>query len=96
MAAMAEVTFVAANNHPRGQAAANAVELKSLLLGEKVNAPETLIKTYPVLGECAVPESMNDLPISQDENQASGPKATRASRRNEKIKINEEQQEFPL
>src|SRR5262249_15853429 len=51
MAATADKTFVAANNHPRGQAAANAVELKSLLSGEKVKAPETLVRTYPVLEE---------------------------------------------
>ena len=80
MAAEAEVTFVAANNHPRGQAAANAVELKSLLSGEKVSAPETLVKTYPVLEEFAVPESMGDLTTAQDENSGTSQKETRTQR----------------
>jgi uncharacterized protein YecE (DUF72 family) len=55
MADAADKIFVAANNHPRGQAAANAVELKSLLSVGKVSAPEALMKTYPVLEEFAVP-----------------------------------------
>jgi hypothetical protein len=80
MADNAEVTFVAANNHPHGQAAANAIELKSLLSDEKVKAPETLVKTYPVLEEFAVPESLDNLAISEDQNQTSGPKATQTSR----------------
>ena len=54
MSDSADVTFVAANNHPRAQAAANAVELKSLLAGEKVEAPQTLVSTYPVLDAFAV------------------------------------------
>ncbi|MCU1287016.1 MAG: hypothetical protein JWO13_3366 [Acidobacteriales bacterium] len=46
----AEKTFVVANNHFRGQAAVNALQLKSMLNGdEKVPIPETLAKTYPVL-----------------------------------------------
>jgi hypothetical protein len=35
MAAKADKVFVAANNHPRGQAAANAVELQGLLSGQE-------------------------------------------------------------
>jgi hypothetical protein len=96
MADNAEVTFVAANNHPHGQAAANAIELKSLLSDEKVKAPETLVKTYPVLEEFAVPESLDNLAISEDQNQTSGPKATQTSRRKKKGKPHEEQQDLPL
>ena len=59
MAAKAEKTFVAANNHPNGQAAANAIELKSLLSGKKVKVPEPLVKTYPQLEEFAVPQDMD-------------------------------------
>jgi len=51
MAAKAQKVFVAANNHPRGQAAANAVELQSLLSGKKVKAPASLVATYPELKE---------------------------------------------
>lgn len=51
MAEEAQDTYVTANNHPRGQAAANAIELKSLFLGQRVRAPEPLVKTYPELEE---------------------------------------------
>ena len=36
-------TFVAANSHPQGRAAVNALGLKSLLTRTKVTVPETLI-----------------------------------------------------
>jgi uncharacterized protein YecE (DUF72 family) len=49
MAAKAEKTCIAANSHPKVQAPANATELKSLLSGKTVKAPETLVKTYPEL-----------------------------------------------
>jgi uncharacterized protein YecE (DUF72 family) len=45
----AEKTFVVANNHPRGQAAVNALQLKSMLSGKKVRAPELLLRAYPEL-----------------------------------------------
>jgi len=49
MAKNSETAFVVANNHPRGQAAVNALELKSMLSGRKVEAPELLVKAYPEL-----------------------------------------------
>ncbi len=49
MSEKAEKTFVVANNHPRGQAAVNALQLKSMLTGKKVEAPESLVEAYPVL-----------------------------------------------
>jgi uncharacterized protein YecE (DUF72 family) len=42
-------TFVVTNNHYKGQAAVNAVQLKSMLVGGKVKAPETLARHYPEL-----------------------------------------------
>jgi uncharacterized protein YecE (DUF72 family) len=55
VAAKAEKTFVVANNHFRGQAAVNALQLKSMLNeGEKVPIPETLAKAYPVLETIAI------------------------------------------
>ena len=45
----AESTFVIANNHFQAKAAVNALELKHLLGGKKVRAPETLVKSYPEL-----------------------------------------------
>ena len=49
VAKKAEVTFVVANNHFQGKAPANALELRSMISGEKVKVPETLVKTYPRL-----------------------------------------------
>ena len=51
----AGTTFVFSNNHYRGQAAVNALELKSLLTGEKVPVPAPLLETYPRLAKVAVP-----------------------------------------
>lgn len=45
----AEKTFVIANNHPNGQSAANALELKSLIDGVTAAAPPSLAKAYPQL-----------------------------------------------
>ena len=42
-----EKTFVITNNHPKGQAAVNALELKNMLSGGKIKAPEPLMKYYP-------------------------------------------------
>jgi uncharacterized protein YecE (DUF72 family) len=58
VAKKAEVTFVVANNHFQGKAPANALELRSMITGAKVKAPETLVKTYPRLEAIAevVPE----------------------------------------
>jgi uncharacterized protein YecE (DUF72 family) len=49
VAKKAKVAFVVANNHFEGKAPANALELKSMISGKKVKAPETLVKTYPRL-----------------------------------------------
>ncbi|MCU1311595.1 MAG: hypothetical protein JWO20_2720 [Candidatus Angelobacter sp.] len=54
LAAKAEKTFVVANNHFRGQAAVNALQLKSMLSGDdKVPIPESLARSYPVLESIA-------------------------------------------
>src|SRR6202790_4283919 len=45
----AESTFVIANNHFQAKAAVNALELRHLLDGKKVRAPEMLVKHYPEL-----------------------------------------------
>jgi uncharacterized protein YecE (DUF72 family) len=46
LARLARKTFVVTNNHYKGQAAANALELKSMLSGRKVKGPEPLIQHY--------------------------------------------------
>ncbi|HZU32137.1 MAG TPA: DUF72 domain-containing protein [Candidatus Angelobacter sp.] len=43
----AEKTFVVTNNHYKGQAAVNALELKNMLSGTKVKIPEPLVEHYP-------------------------------------------------
>jgi uncharacterized protein YecE (DUF72 family) len=48
--------YVVTNNHFRGQAAANAKMLESMIEGRRVEAPETLLAAYPdALGPYAVP-----------------------------------------
>jgi uncharacterized protein YecE (DUF72 family) len=54
IAEQAEKTFVVANNHYLGKAAANATELKSMLSGKKVKASPDLIRTYPELATYTV------------------------------------------
>jgi uncharacterized protein YecE (DUF72 family) len=46
IAARADKTFVVANNHYKGQAAVNALELKNMLGGKKIKAPKPLVEHY--------------------------------------------------
>jgi uncharacterized protein YecE (DUF72 family) len=43
--------YVVTNNHYRGQAMANALQIKNMITGEKVDVPELLLEKYPVLRE---------------------------------------------
>ncbi len=49
IAQKAQSTYVIANNHYSAKAPVNALELRHLLEGKKVPAPETLVKHYPEL-----------------------------------------------
>lgn len=49
-------TYVITNNHFRGQAVVNAVEIKAALEEDRVPAPGPLFETYPRLSESAVNE----------------------------------------
>jgi uncharacterized protein YecE (DUF72 family) len=51
IARRAESTYVIANNHFQAKAAVNALELRHLLDGKRVRAPETLVNNYPELKE---------------------------------------------
>ncbi|MGA7294283.1 MAG: DUF72 domain-containing protein [Terriglobales bacterium] len=51
IAGRARSTYVIANNHFQAKAAVNALELRHLLDGKKVRAPETLVKHYTELRE---------------------------------------------
>jgi uncharacterized protein YecE (DUF72 family) len=52
----ASSTYVIANNHFRGQAVVNALQIRSRIEGRKVAAPPSLIEHYPVLAGSAVAE----------------------------------------
>jgi uncharacterized protein YecE (DUF72 family) len=52
IAEKAEKTYAIANNHFRGQAAVNALELKRML-GQEAKAPDVLVRQYPELREFA-------------------------------------------
>jgi uncharacterized protein YecE (DUF72 family) len=41
--------FVITNNHYRGQAMANALQIKNMITGEKLDIPQLLLDRYPVL-----------------------------------------------
>jgi uncharacterized protein YecE (DUF72 family) len=43
--------YVITNNHYRGQAMANALQIRNMITGEKVDVPELLLEKYPVLSE---------------------------------------------
>jgi uncharacterized protein YecE (DUF72 family) len=55
MAKEVQKLFVMNNNHYRGQAVVNALQLKSALSGKKVRVPEPLADQYPVLKDIAAP-----------------------------------------
>jgi uncharacterized protein YecE (DUF72 family) len=51
----ASSTYVVTNNHFRGQAVVNALQIRSRIEGRRVDAPPSLIARYPVLETCAEP-----------------------------------------
>jgi uncharacterized protein YecE (DUF72 family) len=55
IAAKAETTYVVTNNCFEARAAVNALQLKSMITGQRVKAPESLLKHYPELSKIADP-----------------------------------------
>ena len=53
-------TYVVTNNHFRGQAIVNAVEIKAAVEEKRVPAPEPLFKVYERLKESAVPDKSEE------------------------------------
>jgi uncharacterized protein YecE (DUF72 family) len=43
--------YVITNNHYRGQAMANALQIRNMITGEKVDVPELMLEKYPILRE---------------------------------------------
>jgi uncharacterized protein YecE (DUF72 family) len=56
IAAKTKESYVITNNHFRGQAVVNALEIRSTLMEQRVVAPEPLFKLYPALKDSAIPE----------------------------------------
>lgn len=54
-AARVPLLFLVTNNHYRGQAAVNALQLRARLLGRPVPVPPTLLASYPQLAAIAAP-----------------------------------------
>jgi len=55
VAPQTEVTYVVTNNHFEAKAGVNALQLKTLLSGQRVKAPEPLLRRYPELKQFADP-----------------------------------------
>jgi uncharacterized protein YecE (DUF72 family) len=55
IAQKAEVVYVVANNHFQAKAAVNALQLKHMLSGQRVRAPESLLRHNPDLKQIADP-----------------------------------------
>src|SRR5215467_893503 len=70
----AKSTFVVANNHFEAKAGVNALELKHMLSGHRVSAPEALLAHYPQLKSISNPlgegETRANLPLLRDEKPA--------------------------
>ena len=56
IASKTKESYVITNNHFRGQAVVNALEIKSTLTEQKVPAPTPLFRKYPALLDSAEPE----------------------------------------
>jgi uncharacterized protein YecE (DUF72 family) len=57
IARQSKVTFVITNNHARGKAVANALQLKAFVTGNRVEVPEPMLREYPDLAEIAAASS---------------------------------------
>jgi uncharacterized protein YecE (DUF72 family) len=51
LASSSQSVFVITNNHYRGQALANALQIKNMTTGRKLEVPEGLLRQYPLLEE---------------------------------------------
>ena len=59
--------FVITNNHYRGQALANALQIKNMITGEKLDIPFTLVQKYPILKEIIEKAKSGQLDLFSEE-----------------------------
>ena len=65
VSSQAKMTYVITNNHFEGKAGVNALQLKSMLSGNRVKAPEPLLRRYPDLKKFADPaDDLSDTNLS--------------------------------
>lgn len=63
----AKQVYVITNNHYRGQALANALQIRNLVTGEKLDVPPLLLRQYPLLREIAAKLSREQLDLFNKE-----------------------------
>jgi len=66
IAERADAVYVITNNHFRGKAVANALQLVNLLTGQPVRVPPTLLPHYPELEKIAAPGTAAPEPAQPD------------------------------
>jgi uncharacterized protein YecE (DUF72 family) len=59
--------FVITNNHYRGQALANALQIKNKITGQLLNIPRTMLEKYPVLKDIAQKLAEGQLDLFEEE-----------------------------
>ena len=55
IAEQARETYIMQNNHPRGQAVCNAMQMRSKLGGKNITIPDTMLPHFPQLEGIAEP-----------------------------------------
>lgn len=63
----ANQVYVITNNHYRGQALANALQIRNMITGEKLDIPPLLLRHYPMLREIARKLSREQLDLFSKE-----------------------------
>lgn len=61
-----EKVYIITNNHFRGQALANALQLRNMLTGEKLEIPPLLLEKYPILREIALEISSGQISLFKE------------------------------
>jgi len=65
--------YVITNNHYRGQALANALQIRNMITGDKVDIPELLLEKYPALREIVRRIQAGQMDLFRKEGRGDGP-----------------------